>query len=226
MFENVDVPCYITITKANYVPYVTVSKTDLYLQNMKLNGYHNIEANSIISGEKVTDEVKEGAFVVESGTTKLTASKTLSLKSGTSIKTGASLRARKGQSTNNYKGTGDPRISKAPLCFSNFSDRFINNDQFFYEGNGGTLSEISDNTSEINSVSIYPNPTSGRINVVINNNENINDVVVLDLTGKVLMSQSVNSNKASLDLSSYSKGMYLVKVITAEDSYVKKVVLK
>ena len=226
VFENVDVPCYITITKANYVPYVTVSKTDLYLQNMKLNGYHNIEANSIISGEKVTDEVKEGAFVVESGTTKLTASKTLSLKSGTSIKTGASLRARKGQSTNNYKGTGDPRISKAPLCFSNFSDRFINNDQFFYEGNGGTLSEISDNTSEINSVSIYPNPTSGRINVVINNNENINDVVVLDMTGKVLMSQSVNSNKASLDLSSYAKGMYLVKVVTAEDSYVKKVVLK
>ena len=40
------------------------------------------------------------------------------------------------------------------------------------------------------------------------------------------MSQSVNSNNASLDLSSYAKGLYLVKVVTAEDSYVKKVVLK
>lgn len=225
-FENVNVPCYITITKANYVPYVTVSKTDLYLQNMTLNGYHNIEANSIISGEKVTDEVKEGAFVVESGMTKLTASKTLSLKSGTSVKFGASLRARKGQSTTSYKGTGEPRVSKAPLCFSNFSDRFINGDTFFYDGNGGPLTSISDNSSDINSVNIYPNPTSGRINVVVNNGNNIDDVFVLDITGKVLMSESANSNSVSIDLSSFAKGMYLVKVVTAEDSYVKKVVLK
>ena len=193
---------------------------------MKLNGYHNIEANSIISGEKVTDEVKEGAFVVESGMTKLTASKTLSLKSGTSVKFGASLRARKGQSTTSYKGTGEPRVSKAPLCFSNFSDRFINGDTFFYDGNGGPLTSISDNSSDINSVNIYPNPTSGRINVVVNNGNNIDDVFVLDITGKVLMSESANSNSVSIDLSSFAKGMYLVKVVTAEDSYVKKVVLK
>ena len=226
VFENVSVPCYITITKANYVPYVTVSKTDLYLQNMALTGYHNIEANSIISGEKVTDELKEGAFVVESGMTKLTASKTLSLKSGTSVKFGASLRARKGQSTTNYKGTGEPRESKVPLCFSNFSDRFINGDTFFYDGNGGPLTSISDNSSDNNSVNIYPNPTSGRINVVVNNGNNINEVVVLDITGNVLMSESVNTNNISLDLSSFAKGLYLVKVVTAEDSFVKKVVLK
>lgn len=227
VFENVNVPCYITITKGNYVPYVTVSKTDLYLQNMKLTGYHDIEANSIISGEKVTEETKEGAFIVESGTTKLRSSKTLSLKSGTSIKNGASLRARKGESTAYaYKGDGKPRTADIPLCFSNFSDRFINDDKFFYEGNEGIVTAISDNSSDIKSVSIYPNPTSGRINVAVNNGNNINEVVVLDITGNVLMSKSVNANNISLDLSSFAKGLYLVKVVTAEDSFVKKVVLK
>lgn len=227
VFENVTVPCYITITKANYVPYVTVSKTDLYLQNMTLTGYHDIVANNIISGEKVTKETKEGAFVVERGMTKLRSSKTLSLKSGTSVKNGASLRARKGDSsTLAYKGDGKPRSVDFPLCFSSYSDRFITDDQFVYENNNGPLSSISDNESNSNSVKIYPNPTSGRINVAVNNGNNINDIVVLDITGNVLMSESVNADKVSIDLSSFAKGIYLVKVVTAEDSFVKKVVLK
>ena len=175
----------------------------------------------------MTEETKEGAFIVESGTTKLRSSKTLSLKSGTSIKNGASLRARKGESTAYaYKGDGKPRTADIPLCFSNFSDRFINDDKFFYEGNEGIVTAISDNSSDIKSVSIYPNPTSGRINVAVNNGNNINEVVVLDITGNVLMSESVNANNISLDLSSFAKGLYLVKVVTAEDSFVKKVVLK
>jgi hypothetical protein len=224
VFENVNVPCYITITKANYVPYVTVSKTDLYLQNMTLTGYHDIVANNIISGEKVTDQMKEGAFIVESGTTKLRSSKTLSLKSGTSVKYGASLRARKGDlSANAYKGDGKPRTADIPLCFNSLSERFSTNNLYSYENNNGSLSSVSDNES--NSVSIYPNPTSGSINVEVDNNI-INDVVVLDITGKVLMSESVNANNISLDLSSFAKGLYLVKVVTAEDSFVKKVVLK
>lgn len=226
VFENVNVPCYITITKANYVPYVTVSKTDLYLQNMTLNGYHDIVTENITSGEKVTDQVKEGAFIVESGTTKLTASKNLSLKSGTSIKYGASLRARKGGSTNKYLGDGKPRTSEIPLCFNSLSERFSTNSIYNYQGNEGVVTTNSDNSSDINSVNIYPNPTSGRINVAVNNGNNINEVVVLDITGNVLMSESVNANNVSLDLSSFAKGLYLVKVITAEDSFVKKVVLK
>lgn len=225
VFENVNVPCYITITKANYVPYVTVSKTDLYLQNMTLTGYHDIVANNIISGEKVTDQMKEGAFIVESGTTKLRSSKTLSLKSGTSVKYGASLRARKGDLSNYaYKGDGKPRTADIPLCFNSLANRFIPNDLYNYENNNGSLSSVSDNES--NSFSIYPNPTSGRINVAVNNGNNINEVVVLDITGNVLMSESVNANNISLDLSSFAKGLYLVKVVTAEDSFVKKVVLK
>jgi hypothetical protein len=168
--------------------------------------------------------MKEGAFIVESGTTKLRSSKTLSLKSGTSVKYGASLRARKGDlSANAYKGDGKPRTADIPLCFNSLSERFSTNNLYSYENNNGSLSSVSDNES--NSVSIYPNPTSGSINVEVDNNI-INDVVVLDITGKVLMSESVNANNISLDLSSFAKGLYLVKVVTAEDSFVKKVVLK
>jgi hypothetical protein len=40
------------------------------------------------------------------------------------------------------------------------------------------------------------------------------------------MNQTVNADQAEIDLSSYNKGIYLVKVVTENDSYIEKVVLK
>lgn len=223
-FEGVNVPCYVTITKNNYVPFMTVSKDDLYLQNMSLNRYHDIVANSITTGNSVTEDLPKGDFVVESGITKLRGEKSITLKSGTSVKNGASLIVRKGaEDTYSYKGNGKDRTSEIPLCFNTLTDRFYSNESYVYDnGNYKNPTSVSETQSE--GVSIYPNPTNGRINVVAN--DIINSVVVLDMTGNTLMSESANSNNASLDLSTLGKGMYLVKVVTADESIVKKVVLK
>ncbi len=224
--KDVNVPCYITITKTNYVPYVTVSRQNLDLQNMSLNGFHDIVANKITTGKNVTNKVEEGAFVVESGETNLTSSKAISLKSGTSIKNGSLFKVRIGEpATNNYSGKGGNRSTNDYLCFTSISDRFNVNDIYNYEsGNvgGNVVTSITDNSSN-SEIVIYPNPTSGYINVVAND---IKEVSVMDIAGNTLIEQSVNSNNVSLDLSSFAKGMYLVKVVTAEDSYIKKVVLK
>ncbi len=226
-FENVDVPCYVTITKANYVPYVTVSQTEMYLQNMTLNGGHDIVTEKITTGSDVTKDQKSGSFVVESGETKLTASKSLSLKSGTSIKSGASFSAKLAQAkVQQYEGDGEPRQSTIPLCFITKSNRF-NDEIYIYDGgnvgNNGQITSVADNSPEFD-YKIYPNPTSGHVNVV--SNSEINEVVVLDMTGNVMMSESAHSNKVSLDLSSLAKGMYIVKVVTDENSNVSKIVLK
>lgn len=226
-FSNVTVPCYITISKANYVPFVTVSKNDLFLQNMTLNGGHNIVAENITTGENVTKDYESGLFVVESGSTKLTASKSLSLKSGTSVKLGASFSAKvKKDDSFIYKGNGNPREMEYPLCFNTLTDRFSTSDNNLYDGNhgNGQATSIADNSSDSN-ITIYPNPTTAIINVVSNDNI-INEVAVMDIAGNVVVKESANSNNVSLDLSSFAKGMYLVKVVTAEDSLVKKVVLK
>lgn len=228
-FEGVNVPCYITITKNNYVPFMTVSKDDLYLQNMSLNRYHDIVATNITTGSNITEDLAKGDFIVESGTAKLRGEKSITLKSGTSVKNGASLIVRKGADDSyNYKGNGIDRRSDIPLCFNTLTDRFTTNEQQAYNGGnyGNGHTSIQDKSSEEKSIVIYPNPTSGNLNIIAKNGIQIEEVTVMDMTGNTLMSESANSNNASLDLSTLGKGMYLVKVITADESIVKKVVLK
>ena len=94
----------------------------------------------------------------------------------------------------------------------------------FFEFNP-EISDIDDVISEAEKISIYPNPTDGVLNISISNGS-IDNIVVSDITGKVLVEKAVNADQAEIDLSSYNKGIYLVKVVTENDSYIEKVVLK
>jgi hypothetical protein len=94
----------------------------------------------------------------------------------------------------------------------------------FFEFNS-EISDIDDAISEAEKISIYPNPTDGVLNISISNGS-IDNIVVSDITGKVLVEKTVNADQAEIDLSSYNKGIYIVKVVTENDSYIEKVVLK
>ncbi len=66
-------------------------------------------------------------------------------------------------------------------------------------------------------VKVYPNPTTGMVNVEA---EGLESVVVLDVTGRTVMT----SNKSQLDLSELSNGVYMVRVNTATGSALHKIV--
>ena len=59
-------------------------------------------------------------------------------------------------------------------------------------------------------VAIYPNPTSGKIHIVLS--ENAMRCQIIDLMGNVLFETAVSSPRFDLDLSGLPSGMYLVKV--------------
>jgi len=99
-----------------------------------------------------------------------------------------------------------------------------NNESSSANNGSDIVTDVFQNESSNNEINVYPNPTSGILKVVANSN--INEVVVLDMIGNEMMIESANSNKVSLDLSSLAKGMYLVKVVTDEDSKVVKVARK
>jgi uncharacterized repeat protein (TIGR01451 family) len=62
----------------------------------------------------------------------------------------------------------------------------------------------------------YPNPTSDMVTFNLKNTSTTIDTIeVMDILGKTLLSKTVNLSEASIDLSSLSKGMYLVKVRAA-----------
>lgn len=66
---------------------------------------------------------------------------------------------------------------------------------------------------------LYPNPTSGLMNIQYT--EKINSVGVFNLLGQQVMTRTINANDASIDVSKLSSGTYFVKVAT--DNAVKTV---
>lgn len=84
-----------------------------------------------------------------------------------------------------------------------------------------TFTSLSNSIFEFdNSVSIYPNPTSSKIN--INCNFNIKSIVLYDVQGRVLVTQIGNSK--SLDISDKTNGIYFLKITTEKGSKVEKLV--
>jgi uncharacterized repeat protein (TIGR01451 family) len=62
----------------------------------------------------------------------------------------------------------------------------------------------------------YPNPTSDLITFNLKNTStNIENIEVMDVLGKTLLTKTNHYSTAAIDLSSLSKGMYLVKVKAA-----------
>ena len=79
-----------------------------------------------------------------------------------------------------------------------------------------TLNEIS-----MSNVAIYPNPTTGILNVDIDENF---DAVVYNYQGQVMMKK--NDNNRQIDLSNLTAGIYFVEIRTENNAFVKKIVLR
>ncbi len=62
------------------------------------------------------------------------------------------------------------------------------------------------------SFELYPNPSKNTVNIV--SHELIRELVVFSMDGKIISSQKVNSKTTTLDISSFPKGNYVVKVAT------------
>lgn len=71
---------------------------------------------------------------------------------------------------------------------------------------------------------IYPNPCTTVLNVEME--EMINTIEILDLTGKKLGEYQINNDKAQLDLSNYSKGIYIIKANLVHDMVWKKFIIE
>lgn len=65
---------------------------------------------------------------------------------------------------------------------------------------------------------VFPNPSSGIINI----NTKIDNAQIFDLNGRFLLSTS----SQQIDLSSFDKGIYVLKIKTSNKLFVEKVVLK
>lgn len=76
------------------------------------------------------------------------------------------------------------------------------------------------------SLNIYPNPTSGKLNIEFSSIRETSNVCVFDITGRCVYSELINMiSSHNVDLSSKEKGIYFLEVTTGKGKEVKKVIL-
>jgi hypothetical protein len=78
-------------------------------------------------------------------------------------------------------------------------------------------------------IKIYPNPTEGIFNIDIPATHKEAQITITDLTGKILETRAISDNTGQpvqFSLSNVARGVYLVKVVAGEDSYVEKVIAR
>ena len=69
-------------------------------------------------------------------------------------------------------------------------------------------------------MAIYPNPTKNQINLQFPNQVTADKIVILDLTGKVILTQTSFSNQ--VDISQIANGLYILQAISGKEKYQTK----
>lgn len=76
----------------------------------------------------------------------------------------------------------------------------------------------------VNNIAIYPNPTTGRIN--ISSKDTLQSFILYDLQGRLLQSTSLNYTAHTIDISAYPSGIYLLEIKTDAGINVERIVKK
>jgi hypothetical protein len=104
---------------------------------------------------------------------------------------------------------------------------------------GGTKSGSSNTSIDINpngtsndiipDINLYPNPASGRFYITISDEElETVNMQMIDLSGKTVLSRMINMQQSvnEVDISSFKKGLYIVRLFNNDFNYVSKLIVK
>lgn len=71
---------------------------------------------------------------------------------------------------------------------------------------------LNESSSVENAISVYPNPAHGVLHV-FNNSELAANIKIIDINGKVVVNQLVESNNNDIDISHFNNGIYFYEVV-------------
>ncbi|MBI4647141.1 MAG: T9SS type A sorting domain-containing protein [Bacteroidia bacterium] len=93
----------------------------------------------------------------------------------------------------------------------------------YFEDDKSIVSEENNIKDVINFV-IFPNPNAGNFILSCSSqyDENIT-IIISDIFGNTIYKNSVKSNPVNIDISRYSKGMYIVKATISNNVFVEKI---
>ena len=77
-----------------------------------------------------------------------------------------------------------------------------------------------------NAVKLFPNPTSDELNIQLLNSLNNTSLSIIDITGKTIITQTLNDSSSSIDVSNLLSGLYLLKLDSDKGSQTRRFVKK
>lgn len=76
-----------------------------------------------------------------------------------------------------------------------------------------------------NLVKFYPNPTTDILNITIKNNVN-STITILDINGKVVLTQEIIGQNAQINLTNFAKGLYILNMNVDGQNLQNKIMIK
>lgn len=93
-------------------------------------------------------------------------------------------------------------------------------------GTVGLEEELSQNTI----LNVYPNPAKDFVNVIFNANANINQISIIDITGKEIIKQQLNLgiglNETTISLNNLNAGVYFLSIISENKIETQKLIIQ
>ena len=62
--------------------------------------------------------------------------------------------------------------------------------------------------------------------ILLTNKENIEQIAIFDIKGSLIFSKSYQLNNTSINVSDFEKGVYIVKIISKENSSVQQLIIE
>ncbi len=84
----------------------------------------------------------------------------------------------------------------------------------------------ADECQQRGNVKISPNPADLFLKIKISGNAKMEGYVLTDISGQIILQNSVKGNIAVLNTGSFPQGLYFLKIFTEEDIFSKKVLIK
>lgn len=179
----------------------------------------NLTNETIASGMDVTFQaqysvIAGSGFVLQDNTdVNLRAGYTIKLLTGFKASTGSNMKA--------YLASCQSSALKSVNYMNYIAREFPAADE-----KSSVLDQKEFDQSNNRLVSLYPNPTSGMVNISFNDIEGEKQVIVYSLSGSVVTRITTISNHIEMNLSSQAKGVYLIRIIHQLGSEQQKLIIR
>ncbi len=88
------------------------------------------------------------------------------------------------------------------------------------------INTVDGQLSTVNSFTMYPNPAKSQVSINVETLVGTSNIIVTDLYGKVVKSQTLSMGTNTINISKLSAGMYFVSIITSEGKQTKKLIIE